>query len=915
MGACGHEVKQYRNSSLTGWRHCAGSMIVAQEPNTTVISMRKAVNRKHSRILRKDQIRRLIAIMYETGQNPHASTSYPRQEEARPFPQMAPSPPPSARPNSTSPSLSRDDSGERDASANFGDRYSTEQSPAGASGVHPGEGGIFNFSPSEGGGPVRLTNLTPISPTNEDVYSSEQLQRNPQPPISVLSPSRPGSGYPFLFTGHGPPLFSMQENEKYRKLMLKKQKRGSKKEKNVLNVFKAEDIEGHKGEEDLDSVLQSMGEKSERSRRSVEKELEGEEEEDKSEDNEKLVDDEIKVVDKVRNKFVEDDLMAFKDNFYLVTPEPGPLTRHKSRDCLVGSLESLPGMNSSPSMSFTKVTSKKHRTKRSKEETGKPPPGPAVSDSRRAAYALRSRDPHSGGVAREQTASPTEQIISRGEQNPPLSKKTLEVQSLESQNFPKLVKDDFPALPGLGVVSGALVLPSAWNRAVAKNSDNEEVTDDGNVLDNKVEIENHKDSNACEASDLKAVINCDVPSDSVCIDIEDSIDNIEDVEEDRKDEDEDYVDEVTVTKTDIYADLTNFPNDAEVKIDDEEDVVSTKVNIDNIEVVTSEDEFNRRKADNSAPVVIFSENDQDWTSAEFTFGFDVNEDLVANCASLPMETSHPPQHMWSMPGPLTSIDTMDGAILSFGGPDSLRMIVPVAVGVPVPVSGMGEHLPPLPFYPHQFPNGVIPPFRAYGMSFGHQMAPQGVIHHPYHEEELELVEKGVGDNAREDHTISPETGISSASPLSWQPDSSPSLPAPGSYPLPREAGRDNPAPLPLVSQVSQSLSNWQGHSVHSDSSESDRSSPAPGWATQVEIEEDKVADAATKERSDKTNDSGMASENSNSLLEKDLKDSKLEKFNLGEIVSFISSSWSSVSQDSSVSVFSAASHVHKQVSA
>merc|ERR1712106_279547 len=471
------------------------------------------------------------------------------------------------------------------------------------------------------------------------------------------------------------------------KLMLKKQKRGSKKEKNVLNVFKAEDIEGHKGGEDLDSVLQSMGEKveekkakvkksrekiektkgekRERSRRSVEKELEGEEEEDKSEDNEKLVDDEIKVVGKVRNKFVEDDLMAFKDNFYLVTPEPGPLTRHKSRDCLVGSLESLPGMNSSPSMSFTKVTSKKHRTKRSKEETGKPPPGPSVSDSRRAAYALRSRDPHNGGVAREQTASPTEQIISRGEQNPPLSKKTLEVQSLESQNFPKLVKDDFPALPGLGVVSEALVLPSAWNRAVAKTSDNEEVTDDGNVSDNKVEIENHKDSNACEASDFKAVINCDVPSDSVCIDIEDSIDNIEDMEEERKDEDEDYVDEVTVTKTDIYADLTNFPNDAEVKNDDE-DVVSTKVNIDNIEVVTSEDEFNRRKADNSAPVVIFSENDQDWTSAEFTFGFDVNEDLVANCASLPMETSHPPQHMWSMPGPLTSLDTGDGAILSFG---------------------------------------------------------------------------------------------------------------------------------------------------------------------------------------------------------------------------------------------------------
>ena len=32
--------------------------------------------------------------------------------------------------------------------------------------------------------------------------------------------------------------------------------RETKKEKNVLNVFKAEDIEGHKGEDDLNSVLQ-----------------------------------------------------------------------------------------------------------------------------------------------------------------------------------------------------------------------------------------------------------------------------------------------------------------------------------------------------------------------------------------------------------------------------------------------------------------------------------------------------------------------------------------------------------------------------------------------------------------------------------------------------------------------------------
>ena len=98
-----------------------------------------------------------------------------------------------------------------------------------------------------------------------------------------------------------------------------------------------------------------------------------------------------------------------------------------------------------------------------------------------------------------------------------------------------------------------------------------------------------------------------------------------------------------------------------------------------------------------------------------------------------------------------------------------------------------------------------------------------------------------------------------------------------------------------------------------DSSESDRSSPAPGWATQVEIEEDKEGTTnATIESSDKTFDSGLSSENSNSLLEKDVIENK---FNLGEIVNFISSSWSSVSQDSSVSVFSASSPAHTDVTA
>jgi len=794
-----------------------------------------------------------------------------------------------------------------------------------------------------------LTHMTPISPTNEDVYSSEQLQRNPQPPISVLSPSRPGGSFPYLFTG-GPPIFSMQENEKYRKLMLKKQKRHSKKEKNVLHVFKAEDVEGHKGVEDIDSVLQSMGEKveekktkvkkpkekiektksekRERSRRSVEKDLEVQEEEEKSEDEDKLGEHETKIMNnKVRNKYVEDDLMAFKDNFYLVTPEPGPLTRHKSRDCLAGSVESLP--TGSPNMSFTKVTSKKHRTKRSKEESGKPPPSSAPApDTKKGGYALRSRESPSSSSGREQTSSPTESLVKRVEQNPPSSKPSAEIPSLEEKDFPKLMQDDFPALPGGGGVTSdpAPVLASAWNRAVAKtseieevadriaaNSDNEGIIDDGKNSDSVENEDQEKESNACEAkaSDCEAVIVSTVPSDSVCIDIE-GVDDSEGIDIDEEVRESDIGYEEEVTKTDIYADLTAIPNNEEGPGNDDETV---KAKIDNIEVVTSEDEFNRRKADNSAPVVIFSENDQDWTSAEFTFGFDINEDLVANSSNLlaMQEPTQQPQQIWTMQTPHTPIDSLDAAILSFGGPESVRMIVPVAVGVPVPVSGLGEHLPPLPFYPHQVPNGFMPPpFRAYGMSFGHQMAPQGVLHQ-YHEDELELAKEGVDDAAGEDHTISPESGISSASPLSWQPDSSPSLPAPGSYPHNRDTGRDNSAPLPLVSHVSQSLSNWQGHSVHSDSSESDRSSPAPGWATQVEIEEVKEGTAnATIESSDKTFDSGLSSENSNSLLEKDVIENK---FNLGEIVNFISSSWSSVSQDSSVSVFSASSPAHTDVTA
>merc|ERR1719430_1812891 len=106
------------------------------------------------------------------------------------------------------------------------------------------------------------------------------------------------------------------------------------------------------------------------------------------------------------------------------------------------------------------------------------------------------------------------------------------------------------------------------------------------------------------------------------------------------------------------------------------------------------------------------------------------------------------------------------------------------------------------------------------------------------------------------HTISPESGISSASPLSWQPDSSPSLAVGGAN---YHAHETNDSP-PLVNHVNESLSGWQRHSPNSSPSNSSRNSPGPGWATQVDISLAKDQDKC--EDSVQDNDSGLASETS-----------------------------------------------------
>ena len=71
----------------------------------------------------------------------------------------------------------------------------------------------------------------------------------------------------------------------------------------------------------------------------------------------------------------------------------------------------------------------------------------------------------------------------------------------------------------------------------------------------------------------------------------------------------------------------------------------------------------------------------------------------------------------------------------------------------------------------------------------------------------------------------------------------------------------------------------------------DEATLGPGWATQVDMEQDNGQDSGL-----------AASDHSLSSL----KSRKTERFNIGEIVHFISDSWSSVSGDSSIPVFSAA---------
>ena len=431
--------------------------------------------------------------------------------------------------------------------------------------------------------------------------------------------------------------------------------------------------------------------------------------------------------------------------------------------------ETATGSSSSPQSNFTKVTSKKSRGRRGKDEVGKPPPPPA--------------EPQKPFPRSRESDRKTEKDSSKPRADPEEAPTTL----AEKENFPRLEKSDFPALPGGG--GEVTSLPGAWARGWSKASDS--TPDNSEELPDTLTEDQHSPlPPACDQ--VSAVIVASVPR---C---------------DPEEEEE------------VGSEESDKNNNNNPTCDEK------------VSVLTCPEEFEKKVANKDSPVVIFSEEDgQDWTSSEFTFGFDVNEELMATATTTTTSTEDPAHSTTdSTNAPLKveetrpeiflpfhpvapTIDSVDGAILEFGvAANSMRpLIVGVPVGVPVPASSF-----PL------YSNHIVQPFPPFpGLTCSHLPGADGAPEDPA--------------------VVSPESGISSSSPLSWQPECSPQLPA-------------QPA---LHSQVTESLSQWSGHL-----SEEEPDHPDSG-----------LAPCKTENR-----------------------------FNFVEIVNYVSATWSTISEDNEVQVFS-----------
>jgi len=738
-----------------------------------------------------------------------------------------------------------------------------------------------------------------------------------------LNLSRSGMTFPSFMMSTNPGTSFHQDNEKYMQLRKKKEKRAKKTEKNVKVVKKSEEVEGYEGEKSINEVLQSLGEstdekkqkirktkevkeKKEKKRKSVEKYSE----EENKEDDEK---DEVAEIEVVKNKPVVlrtgkegtknvqapknpviESLQDFSQNVYLVTDGSEP--------------RSLKLSESTESLNFVKVTGKKNKARkpkeegvkfprRSKEETGRPPPPAPVPpvgarerrsspESRRTSnYSLRSRDVPLPGDSTP--GSPAEWgAPARAQDQIRASDDIIKLQD----DFALNTSQDFPALlPGAvdAPLSGAWggnkpAAAAAWPRRPAP-SDTKAVIDDAcdtppavngpvnesstiGLANESAELTNgpvNKSTNGPVNKSANGHLNKSAPASKGPVNKPTAAAVIElvaangPVDADAKgpfDPSTGHLESsapvgqhielyavadplaetaaanggpIVVTKAvngndkagvtilaasepavmddELPGDQPCDINDAEQskkcdKVDSGEEIPRQgdcgeehSEEINNM-AEAGEDEENRFYFDTRANPVVAEEQEE-----ELSFGFEVNEDLVS--FSLAGETTTPctplqsgqttPQP--SSPRPeldLVPIEDIDSAILSFSGPEITGQIQPMGViPVSVPFGLMGS--------------GIPPPFA----NFLPQMDP-------------DMLETALcGDKSSA--AVSPESGISSASPLSWQVEESPSTQGdwqeaqgdqqlssspplqPGSYP--RKQKREGRI---ILQEVNYSLVNW-----------------------------------------------------------------------------------------------------------
>jgi len=823
--------------------------------------------------------------------------------------------------------------------------------------VHPSQP-IFDFSGGGSGGGDGTVGVkeTPRD-TKRELSSSEVMAVPTVNPTTIIGQaplehtlsslnyhhSIGKSPLPFLLAQ------TYESSEKYNKLRKKKEKRAKlAQERNVKVVKKAEDMEGYEGNKEINDLLESLGEqtslekkqkirrnkdKKTKKRRSVEKAPEDENKEDMEED--------------------DDD-----EDAELATLKPAPLTNGSTQITMSNSPEAEPrslkdlknseGLTqSTDSLNFVKVTGKKKSrkvreegqfntaavagklreevgrvkeyTRKSKEDTGRPPPAQPGGRERRYSgenrrtsnYSLRSRDvpllPADGGGganASEIQWSQGPRILDQSHRPPESSSGRAQDQQLQLNNmiddFPALnTSQDFPALPVSGVASdeptqasntqpagsvGATTsvlaaveatLPAAWNRkpagssasdkpaviiaplAMSENNDSVLPTTPTNKIQpqDKIVIVKHEEDDVdtdtcCSAASGPADLssgaeNCDRPAQNNALS---SPRQCETEEEETA-----TLAECKLSTTATVVPVTsNIPQLQPVKV-----VAETRD-------VAVEDRFEFDTRAN--PVVIGDYSCTVGDSAypeELSFGFEVNEELVslsmAGESTVPSSPLHSGQ---TTPRPASSaqlasgqstpcletkqeefkagqvtttaapIDSVDNAILSYGGSsadaglNNGNRMAAVMIPVMVPLGGVA--------------NGIPPPFANY-------ISPLS----------SDVLETGLCDTEDKSSAVSPESGISSASPLSWQVEGSPSQVEeeegvegeqeedigteagqrmmersaaspplqPGSYP--RKKKNEDRC---ILQQVNYSLEKW---SRSSSTENSQRSSP--GWATRVDM--------------------------------------------------------------------------------